>query len=100
MVDHALRSAHIDHRADSLPRQMSGGEQQRAAIARAIVRSPNVIIADEPTGALDQSTADTVLRVLTDAALSQGAALVLATHDPLVARRADTVVELIKGRLR
>lgn len=100
LVDHALRSAHIDHRADSLPRQMSGGEQQRAAIARAIVRSPNVIIADEPTGALDQSTADTVLRVLTDAALSQGAALVLATHDPLVARRADTVVELIKGRLR
>ena len=80
-------------------RHLSGGEQQRTAIARALVRSPSLIVADEPTGALDTASADAVLAVLLEAAEVRGAALVLATHDPLVASRAQRVLALQDGVL-
>lgn len=99
LVRAAMDLVGIGHRASSSPRQLSGGEQQRTAIARALVRSPALIVADEPTGALDTDTADTVLGVLTQAALERGAALILATHDVQVACRADQILHLRAGRL-
>jgi len=81
------------------PDQLSGGQQQRVAIARALVTDPAVILADEPTGRLDSATAATVARLLVDAARERGATVVLATHDPAVARQADRVVGLWSGRV-
>jgi ABC-type lipoprotein export system ATPase subunit len=98
-VGRAMELVGIAHRADSRPRQLSGGEQQRTAIARALVRSPVAILADEPTGALDTATAEHVLDALTQAAQQDGTALVLVTHDPLVAARADRTLLLEDGRL-
>jgi ABC-type lipoprotein export system ATPase subunit len=98
-VREAMELACISHRAESKPRQLSGGEQQRTAIARALVRSPSLILADEPTGALDTASAEPVLEVLTEAALARGAALLIATHDELVAQRAEEILVLEAGRL-
>jgi ABC-type lipoprotein export system ATPase subunit len=81
------------------PRHLSGGEQQRVAIARALVRRPGLILADEPTGALDPDTAGTVLRLLSRATADQGCALVLVTHDQDVAALLDRTVRLVAGRV-
>jgi len=98
-VDEVLSLVGIRHLARSRPRQLSGGEQQRTAIARALVRSPAVVLADEPTGALDTTTADHVLDALTQAVRERATALVLVTHDPVVVRRADRVLRLEDGAL-
>lgn len=81
------------------PGEMSGGQAQRIAIARALVHSPSVVFADEPTGALDQATGREVVRVLTGATRACGATLVLVTHDALVAQSCSRTVELFDGRL-
>lgn len=99
LVRTAMELAQISHRANSKPRQLSGGEQQRTAIARALVRSPTLILADEPTGALDTASAEAILGVLTESAIARGAALVIATHDSAVASRADEIVVLEGGAL-
>ncbi|MCB7135946.1 ABC transporter ATP-binding protein [Cellulosimicrobium marinum] len=80
--------------AGRYPAQVSGGQAQRAAVARALVHDPAVVLADEPTGALDAENGDVVLGLLLDAARSRGAAVVLVTHDSAVASRADRVVDL------
>jgi ABC-type lipoprotein export system ATPase subunit len=98
-VSHAMEIVGISHRAQSRPRQLSGGEQQRTAIARALVRSPIAVLADEPTGALDTATAEHVLNALVEAAREDGTALVLVTHDPVVADRADRTLVLEDGVL-
>jgi ABC-type lipoprotein export system ATPase subunit len=85
--------------SDKLPDQLSGGQQQRVAIARALVTRPAVVLADEPTANLDSATAQAVTRLLVSAARERGAAVVLVTHDPEVARHADRVVRLRSGRL-
>jgi putative ABC transport system ATP-binding protein len=82
-----------------LPDQLSGGQQQRVAIARALVNRPLLLLADEPTGSLESATASEVARLLTDAARRRDAAVVLVTHDPLVAGFADRVIHLHSGRL-
>jgi predicted ABC-type transport system involved in lysophospholipase L1 biosynthesis ATPase subunit len=82
-----------------LPDQLSGGQQQRVAIARALVARPAVVLADEPTANLDSATAQAVTRLLLEAARERGAAVVLVTHDPAVARHADRLVRLRSGRL-
>jgi ABC-type lipoprotein export system ATPase subunit len=87
-----------DHGA-KLPDQLSGGEQQRVAIARALVCRPALVLADEPTGSLDSTTAQQVVRLLVDSTLERGAAAVLVTHDPAVAAHAHRVVELHSGRV-
>jgi putative ABC transport system ATP-binding protein len=86
-------------RADQVPERLSGGEQQRVAIARALVRAPRVVLADEPTGALDVETGAQVMALLAQATAENGAALVTITHDLSVAALAGRRFRLEAGRL-
>lgn len=88
--------ADVRHR---LVHEVSGGQVQRAAVARALIQQPAVVLADEPTGALDGEAAEEVLRLLLDAATARGAAVVMVTHAEDVARRCDHVVRLERGTL-
>ncbi len=81
------------------PNQLSGGQQQRVAIARALVNEPPILIADEPTGNLDSATGEAVLNLFDDLRRELGLTLVIATHDPAVAARVDTVLHMVDGRL-
>jgi putative ABC transport system ATP-binding protein len=94
----ALNSVGLGDRINHLPAQLSGGEQQRVCIARALINDPTIILADEPTGNLDAQNEEIVLRLLRDLH-SQGRTIVMVTHDPLVARLADRCVELHHGHL-
>lgn len=98
-VPQALERVGLREHAAKLPDQLSGGEQQRAAIARALIADPAVVLADEPTGNLDSVTAQEVVRLLVAAAREREAAVVLVTHDPAVAAHADRVVALHSGRI-
>ena len=89
----------ISHRLDHAPAQLSGGEAQRAAIARAVVHEPALLVADEPTGNLDSENGRRVLDLLEDVSRGSGAALLLATHDAAVAAAADRKVALRDGRI-
>ena len=89
----------LSERADSYPGEMSGGEQQRIAIARALVRRPRVILADEPTGALDPDTGRLVMALLEEVARESNAALIVITPDMAVAARASRAYELYDGTL-
>ncbi len=82
------------------PAKLSGGEQQRVAIARALANRPALILADEPTGNLDPGTADTVFDALLSVVRGQGAAALIATHNPVLARRCDRTVTLSGGRIQ
>ena len=95
----ALESVALGSRAHSAVDQLSGGEQQRVAIARALVHEPKLLLADEPTGNLDEQTAGEVLPVLLSLTRSRGATLVMVTHDEALAGTADRVLELREGRL-
>jgi len=86
-------------RARHRPAQLSGGQQQRAAIARALVSRPDVIFADEPTGALDMRNARAILALLRRAVDTDGQTVVMVTHDPVAASHADTVVFLADGQI-
>jgi putative ABC transport system ATP-binding protein len=88
-------SGRLSHR----PRELSGGEQQRVAIARALLTSPDVLFADEPTGALDTRSARAVLKLLQHAVREHGQTLVMVTHDPVAAAHADSVLFLADGRI-
>ena len=89
----------LGERADHLPGELSGGEMQRAAIARALVAGPELILADEPTGNLDSTNGAIVLDVLAEQVAEAGAALLMVTHDESAAKRADRVLHLRDGRL-
>jgi putative ABC transport system ATP-binding protein len=86
-------------RAQDFPDRLSGGEQQRVAIARALVQDPKLLLADEPTGNLDDATGEAVLGLLDRVTRQAGRTLVLVTHSPLVAARADRVLAIEDGRL-
>jgi putative ABC transport system ATP-binding protein len=89
----------LDGRHDRLPAELSGGQQQRVAIARALVTSPAVVLADEPTGALDSRTAAEVLGLLRACVDELGQTVVMVTHDPVAAAYADRVAFLVDGRV-
>lgn len=98
-VRRILQAVGLDDRGASFPDRLSGGEQQRVAIARALVHNPDVVLADEPTGSLDEATADDVLELLLEQARAVDGALLLVTHSDAVAARADRVLRLEHGRL-
>ncbi len=89
----------LTDRAGHLPSQLSGGQQQRVAIARALITGPEVVFADEPTGALDTLTAREVLTLLREAVHVSGQTVVMVTHDPVAACYADSVLFLADGRI-
>ncbi|MGE5516440.1 MAG: ABC transporter ATP-binding protein [Bacteroidota bacterium] len=94
-----LRQVGLAHRLDHYPGQLSGGEQQRVALARAFVARPRLLLADEPTGNLDQSTGRTIVELLFDLHQRHGTTLVLVTHDPSLAARCRRVVRVEDGRI-
>jgi len=94
-----LQVVGLDGRYHHKPSELSGGERQRTAIARAIINNPNCLFADEPTGNLDEHTAMDVQSLLVDLNRKNGMAMIFATHDPMLARRADRVLELRGGTL-
>jgi len=96
----ALRVVGLDDRMEHYPRQLSGGQEQRVSIARAIVNDPLLIVADEPTGDLDRKSADEVLELLETLNAKMGKTIVMVTHDPAAAERAGVVRQLDKGRLK
>src|SRR2546430_2402925 len=95
----ALADVGLRERAHSAVDQLSGGEQQRVAIARALVHRPGLLLADEPTGNLDEQTAGEVLAVLLSLTRARGTTVVIVTHDVAVSHLADRVLELREGRL-
>ena len=96
----ALRVVGLEERMSHYPRQLSGGQEQRVAIARAIVHDPKLIVADEPTGDLDRASADEVLRLLTKLSSELKKTILMVTHDPAAAERANITRHLDKGRLK
>ena len=95
----AIAKVRLTDRADNYPGQMSGGQQQRVSIARAIVKRPKLILADEPTAALDYTTSIEVLSVIEDIVRNQSATVMMITHNPEIARMADRVVKVRNGRI-
>jgi putative ABC transport system ATP-binding protein len=95
----ALESVGLGDRARHLPSELSGGQQQRVAIARALVKQPRVLLADEPTGNLDEDTRDDIIALLEKLWRELGLTLVLVTHDSSVARRAQRIGIMTRGRL-
>jgi putative ABC transport system ATP-binding protein len=97
--DDALRLVGLGDRLDHFPAQLSGGEQQRVAIARAVAKRPDVLLCDEPTGALDAETGRLVLKTLIDVNREIGTATVIITHNAVIAGIADRVLHMTGGRV-
>src|SRR5437899_6007932 len=97
-AEEALAKVGLSDRLHHLPSQLSGGEQQRVCIARALINDPKIILADEPTGNLDAANEEIVLRLLR-AFHAQGRTIVMVTHDPVVARLSDRRIELHHGKI-
>lgn len=94
-----LARVDLNSRRNNFPHQLSGGEKQRVAICRALVNSPQILFADEPTGNLDSANGDIILRLLLELRRERGATLVLATHSGEISRQADQVVRLADGSI-
>lgn len=94
-----LERVGLGHRCGHKPSELSGGEMQRAAIARALSGRPSILLADEPTGNLDAATGQSVLDLLRDLNREEGLTMIMVTHDPQVAAQADRVVRLTEGRI-
>ncbi len=86
-------------KVDAYPNEMSGGQQQRVAIARALALAPSLVLADEPTGNLDTTTAEQIFEVMREFSRECGATFLLVTHDPRLAARCDRTVEIVDGRI-
>ena len=95
----ALAVVGLAHRTTHFPRQLSGGEQQRVGIARAIVTDPTLLLCDEPTGDLDRKSGDEILSLLQTLNREQGKTIIMVTHDPHASARATRTVHLDKGQL-
>jgi len=95
----ALNLVNLEDRMDHYPRQLSGGQQQRVAIARAVVTDPTMLVADEPTGDLDRASAEEVLRLMERLSGDIGKTVIMVTHDPRAAKKANNMKYLEKGVL-
>lgn len=89
----------LGHRVDFLPVKCSGGERQRAAVARALVNDPDILLADEPTGSIDSATGDRIMELFAELARERSMTLVVITHNPEIAARADRVLRIVDGLL-
>ncbi len=94
-----LAQVGLSHRMDNFPSQLSGGEQQRVAIARALAKNPKVLLADEPTGALDYKTGKAILKLLQDTCARTGKTVVLITHNSAFTSIADRVIRIREGKV-
>ena len=99
-AERALAAVGLADRAAHLPAELSGGQQQRVAIARALVKEPTVLLADEPTGNLDEATRDEIIGLLAELVRNRGLTMVMVTHDTSVAARAQRLGQMRNGRLR
>ncbi len=98
-VDEVLEQVGLGERKNNFPAQLSGGEQQRTAIARALAKNPKLLLCDEPTGALDDQTGRQILRLLQDTARKQGMTVVIITHNRALTAMADRVIEVKSGTI-
>jgi len=98
-VDELLQKVELTHRANSFPHQLSGGEKQRTAIARALISQPKILFADEPTGNLDEKNANSVMDLLINLQKEFNTALVIVTHDPAIAKLANRTIHIIDGQI-
>ena len=98
-LDDLLRSLGLYEHRSKFPRQVSGGQQQRCAIGRALVKNPGLLLCDEPTGALDYKTSKEILKLMEDVNREYGCTIVIVTHNSEIARMADRVLRLRDGRL-
>ena len=96
---HELAAVGLAHRGSHYPAQLSGGEQQRVALARALAPNPAILIADEPTGNLDEATGSEIIELMFKGHVERDTTLVLVTHDPVLAGRCDRVVRMRSGRI-
>ncbi len=94
-----LKEFGLSHRINHLPSELSGGEQQRVAIARALINKPKIILADEPTGNLDDENSQAMIKLLSDYSKKSKTSLVLVTHDISLAQRCDRIIELRDGSI-
>ncbi len=94
-----LEMVGLSHRLKHRPRELSGGEMQRAAIARALIAQPTLLLADEPTGNLDQGTGQDIIQILRTLNREQKLTIVMVTHDRAIADQADRIVRLAGGRI-
>ena len=98
-AEEAIEKVGLKDKANNYPGQLSGGQQQRVSIARAIVKKPKLILADEPTAALDYTTSIEVLKVIEEIVKTQGTSVMMVTHNPEIAKMADRVVKVRNGRI-
>jgi putative ABC transport system ATP-binding protein len=98
-ADSLLELVGLPEKAEHLPEELSGGQQQRVGIARSLANMPLILLADEPTGNLDSATATEIIGVLIDLVHRQGLTLIMVTHDPEVAGRADRILTMLDGHL-
>lgn len=95
-----LEDVGLSHRVDNFPSQLSGGEQQRVSIARAISKSPKLLLCDEPTGALDYNTGKQVLKILQDMSRKKGVTVIIVTHNSALAKIADKVIYMQDAKIK
>lgn len=94
-----LTKVGLKNRMDNFPSQISGGEQQRVSIARALAKNPQILLCDEPTGALDSATGRMVLKLIQEAACEMGKTVIIVTHNILIAEMADSVIHMRDGKI-
>jgi len=97
---HLLKEMKLDHRIEHKPSELSGGEQQRVAVARALMNDPQIILADEPSGNLDLKSGEALHELLWQLAHEKGHTIIIATHNPELTAKADRVVELYDGQIK
>ena len=99
-VDSLLKSLELYEHRHKLPNQLSGGQQQRTAIGRAIIKNPDILLCDEPTGALDYDTSKEILKLISDLNQQYGSTVVMVTHNDALKDMADRVIQLHDGKIR